>query len=283
MNKPRIIDVRPAHLAIDVEPTTVIRAQFAKSGYYPINPDSITSDSVYVSSFNTPVPATLALVDSGYRIEITPTQPLQPGTNYKVTVVGDINHDGISEGIYDIYNNPMAGVYSWWFTTSGSSLQQPTPISPANNTITHEPTLTWSDVAEATSYEVQLDTSGTFANPQMFTTSETTLQPNIDLGNLYYWRVRSVMSPILEATPSTPYESDTPLYSPWSIAWHFRYDEIGDPITDEPDPFMVKETYPVSGAVNLTSLDKARITFNKPVDATTLLDSPIYITKRTNL
>lgn len=280
-----IIDVRPRHLAIDVEPTTAIRAQFAKSGYAPLALESITSDSVYLASFDIPIPASLELMDNGYRIHITPLQPLQPGANYKVTIVGDLNHDGISEGIHDIHNNPMPGVYNWWFTTSGVAAARPTLISPANNTITHEPMLSWSSVEEAVNYEIHLDTVGTFANPQVFTTPDTTLQPNIDLGGLYYWRVRARVESVLDSTPTTPYEDleDGEWYSPWSAIWHFRYDEVGAPIEDEPDPFMVKETHPVSGAVNLTNLEKAQVTFNKPVDLTTLLDSPIYIIKRTNL
>lgn len=275
MNKPRIIDVKPAHLAIGVEPTTTIKAQFAKSGYYPLAADSITADSVYMSSLNTPVPADIALVDNGYRIEVQPHEALQPGTNYKITVIGDIDHDGISEGVYDIYNNPMEGVYTWWFTTSGEAVARPTLISPAHNTITHEPVLAWSEVVGADYYEVQMDVSSTLTNPQLFTTTSTTLIPNVDMGYIYYWRVRAI-SATEEATP-------TLTYSPWSNTWHFRYDELGDPIEDEPDPFMMVSSYPADGTTNLGVLDKVRITMNKPVDITSLLDAPIYITKRSNM
>lgn len=79
--------------------------------------------------------------------------------------------------------------------TSGTALTAPSLVSPANQaTVTQPVTLDWSDVASATSYEVQVDDSSTIAAP--FTANPTVVGPStVTLSGLpaqrLWWRVRA--------------------------------------------------------------------------------------------
>ena len=68
--------------------------------------------------------------------------------------------------------------------------------------------LQWAPVASAGSYELWIDTTSGFANPQMFTglVSGIFTPPDLTLGEVYYWRMRTI-------TPSG--------ISNWSDTWSF--------------------------------------------------------------
>ncbi len=106
---------------------------------------------------------------------------------------------------------------------------RPTLLSPATGAIlsTSQPTLDWSDVADAARYELQIDNSSTFGSPEVFTSvtaSAYTVTPPLPNGK-YFWRVRtydwagnrsgwtSARSFTLAYTPA-PLEMATPTLTP---------------------------------------------------------------------
>ncbi|MHA1973957.1 MAG: hypothetical protein ACTSW1_13245, partial [Candidatus Hodarchaeales archaeon] len=94
------------------------------------------------------------------------------------------------------------------------TLTAPTLSSPANNHLTNDqtPTLSWSSVTGADTYEVQIDTSSSFTDPlyyikdQIASTSHIVQTPLID--GTYYWRVRACDS-AYDFGPVSSYRSFT--------------------------------------------------------------------------
>jgi hypothetical protein len=78
---------------------------------------------------------------------------------------------------------------------AGTTPAAPTLASPSNGAtgVVQPPTLDWNDVANAASYEVQVDSSSTIASPFVanptVTTSQATL-PTLTAGQTLWWRVR---------------------------------------------------------------------------------------------
>ena len=98
----------------------------------------------------------------------------------------------------------------WNFTTQFTLTTAPTLISPVNgatNIDAQNVTLTWNEIANATSYQYQVSTTSDFSN---LVANGTTANSSVLLvlpGNVtYYWRVRG---------------SDGLGFSPWSVTWHF--------------------------------------------------------------
>jgi len=115
---------------------------------------------------------------------------------------------------------------AWHFTTeeSGVALVTPILISPTNNAIDQELSLTllWNIVGSATSYEYQYSTDNTFGTYY----SETTQSSQISISGLeyntqYFWRI--------QATDGTN-------YSDWSEIWSFttKTSDLGTPILVSP-------------------------------------------------
>ena len=105
---------------------------------------------------------------------------------------------------------------SWSFTTA---LPTPTQSLPANgiSNATIAPTLNWTAISNATTYDVEVSTDGTFskliAAKSTITTNTTTLT-GLNAGTTYYWRVKANSS---VATSS------------WSPVWSFTTAMPGAP------------------------------------------------------
>jgi len=82
-----------------------------------------------------------------------------------------------------------------WDVTIILSPGPPAPSSPANgsNTCDATPTFTWSSVAGATSYRIQMDNNSDFSSPEInYSGSSTPHTPSLPLSpGTYYWRVRA--------------------------------------------------------------------------------------------
>ncbi|MBZ0293089.1 MAG: hypothetical protein K8L99_11045 [Anaerolineae bacterium] len=79
---------------------------------------------------------------------------------------------------------------------SGGPQQAPNLIAPANNAWTNSgaPQFTWDSVADATSYQIQIDNNSDFSSPERDaspTTTTYTASPQLT-DTLYYWRVRGI-------------------------------------------------------------------------------------------
>ncbi|UCE23565.1 MAG: T9SS type A sorting domain-containing protein [Candidatus Zixiibacteriota bacterium] len=135
-----------------------------------------------------------------------------------VNAVGDASNEASVEVIrlWGTYGITNARMYLWLGDPSlqliyGGGFGPPPPqlLSPDDGSYFDDPaqiTLDWSDVAEATSYHVQIDDNSDFSSPvaeQEGVTASEWMTPELGQ-NIYYWRVRS---------------SDGEQYGGWSEVW----------------------------------------------------------------
>ena len=113
----------------------------------------------------------------------------------------------------------MLGQYSMWRTSSfNTALLPPTLISPASMEVPNSlrPTLDWSDVPGATSYNIVVSSYPSFIYPIIDLTPSTSMYtPTMDLPRniVLYWRVR-VISPYFSVWTSSSFRTPNPPYSP---------------------------------------------------------------------
>ena len=157
---------------------------------------------------------------------------LQPSTTYYWHVIGR-NLDGKEFGEYS---------ETWSFTTD-SGLKAPTLLSPANGATLNvlSPKFTW--IGDGGVYQFELAESPLMANPLVYSTSnETYTATSLKYGRNYWWRVRSVVGPVL---------------GPWSEIWTFGLQDPNN--VEELQKQSVIFPNPSSGAFTLQ-------TQNKPID-----------------
>ena len=167
--------------------------QFTGSNYYEIELDT-------TSNFDSPLKQTLnaSSYNSSYSYYYTSVSNLLYGTKYYWRA--RCAHAADTSGWSAVWN----------FTTQFTLTTAPTLISPVNgatNIDAQNVTLTWNEIANATSYQYQVSTTSDFSN---LVASGTTANPYVFValpGNITcYWRVRG---------------SDGLGFSPWSVIWHF--------------------------------------------------------------
>lgn len=194
MASPQIVDVTPVNYATEVDTASSIQITFNTD----IDAQSLSQAVKLETSWGERVEGRMV-----YRkrvITFTPFEPLDKGTNYVLTVLGDNNlEDGVGEGIKNILGEYMAGSFTSRFMTDSEGLL-PTPnvLSPTNNTIIKDlPVYTWESVEGASHYEVEISQSNTFSTlvfptAEINTIYDTTLSPNIEyVDGIYYWRIRA--------------------------------------------------------------------------------------------
>ena len=109
-------------------------------------------------------------------------------------------------------------------TSTGSALQIPALISPPNNDVSSDmtPTLTWSEISEATKYQLQVADNVNFTSPivndSTLTNVSYTFASDLPTGQ-YYWRVRA---------------GDTDRWSGFTATWGFVLSILEVPVTISP-------------------------------------------------
>lgn len=191
---PNITTFSPTKYQKSVPISTSIRADF-----------SIDLDGRYIDGnvFMTDAKGTLIDIRTSYRAKVLTVMPLAPlnmGTTYQVTFVGDSNlDDGVKQGIRSIIGDCMAGNEVLTFTTEvDDSLTVPEVLLPAHGAVLKaRPTFTWNPVSTAKGYHLEISRTNTFATlvypkeQQLFTKTE--IEPDVEFADgLYYWRIRSV-------------------------------------------------------------------------------------------
>src|SRR5262249_40198498 len=100
-------------------------------------------------------------------------------------------------------------------TTQACTLAAPTLTAPDNGSQTKNnvPTFTWSPVASADNYQIQIDDSSDFSSPVQTSTTPSQSYGATQLldGTTYYWRVRAL------STSNTQ-------TGPWSTVWSVQID-----------------------------------------------------------
>jgi hypothetical protein len=153
---------------------------------------------------------------------------------YTSADVTTLNHTppAIARGTYSwhVRAKDAAGNTSLWSASRTVTIfplvpATPTLISPANGSVSPipAPVLNWSAMANAASYQVQMDTNSTFSSPEFDGVSLTNIITPTPLADgVYYWRVRQ-----------TDILGDVSL---WSAAWRVTISLPipAAPTTDEP-------------------------------------------------
>ena len=177
-----IDDVSPNQDSIDVLRSTSINITFNRD----LSPTTLAGNILLdkkVDNIFTNISGTISY--SKKVATFIPSEPLDANTVYRVTVIGDLNgNDSIVTGIKDIFGNGMLGKFQYLFSTVDAPiLIKPVIISPASNTtISNAPTISWSSINEALTYDIQISPSSDFSVDLWFTSiidGSTSVTPNI--------------------------------------------------------------------------------------------------------
>ncbi len=122
---PTVSAVTPVNLATDVDKNTNVTALFNEAMFA----DSINTTNIELRGpSDTLVPAVVTYVNGSYTATLDPTSALADSTIYTARIKGG------SSGVTDLAGNPLAGDYSWSFTTAAPDLIAPTvsAVTPLN-------------------------------------------------------------------------------------------------------------------------------------------------------
>jgi len=145
----------------------------------------------------------------------------------------DIDESNLTSSTYTALNSLTNGKYYWrvrakdsewnwgewssvWsFTINAQGPSSPTLSLPPDSSTTGDntPEFDWSDVSEATNYEIQVDNTNSFASPDIDEsnlTSPTYTAANSLTDGTYYWRVRA--------------KNSQDNWGDWSSVWSFTID-----------------------------------------------------------
>lgn len=120
------------------------------------------------------------------RIILTPESNLPRGRTFRVVV---------KKQIKDNFGRKSDQEYQWTFVTAGSTLSTVTLTAPENASVQSVfPTLSWTSVASASGYQVQIDDRFDFGSPaldQYVVGVSLTPVGSFTSSTTYYWRVRA--------------------------------------------------------------------------------------------
>lgn len=171
-------------------------------------------------------------------IVFTPFQPLDPGKSYQFVLQGDNDlTDNKEDGIRSITGESMQGNTVVTFTTEVvESLPAPEAVNPTRDSVIKEiPTIRWTEVIEANSYQFYLSRSNRFdtlvypddTNQKIY---ETFIDPNIEwTDGIYYWKVRSI--------------NETGVHGEWSTIYQFHLDRSEEGTISEDDTLPIEMFY----------------------------------------
>ncbi len=185
--------------------------------------------------------ATVYAVDT-VALEATPDADLPLGTLYWRVA-------GIAGGSVGPFSS------NGTFTKSWTAPVPTAPVLAPGDTVAHlayptaPPVFSWSPVAGAASYVLEIDDAADFVSPQSFTTTNTsfTLPEPQTAGQQYYWHVRAQ-------------SSTTTVLSPWSSAIAYETDWLSAPTLIDPpltdgsdvvDPVFAWDTVPGAASYQL--------------------------------
>jgi len=266
---PIIISVEPKNMKQNVALDTTIIATFSNAiGYFPIDPESANNDTVYLTdTAGNKINSTV--VCEGNIVTLTPNNPLSGMTSYKMTIIGDLNTDGISEGIQDISGTPMNSLYTWSFTTVEGTTSAPLLLNPSNTSIVYNtPILKWTNVG-ADLYTIQISSESNFNNIlKELTTIQCEVISSLSLYGTYFWRVKGTKDLV-----------DTN----WSGTNSFSYSktEDEDNFYDDNVLEVIKFT-PENGTINFSNLKMITVEFNNNINPDSINSESVLFTKKRN-
>jgi RHS repeat-associated protein len=262
-NTPSVTVVSPARNTVGVPTNVQVQVEFSE----PMDPLTITSSTFQIVAWGTsvPTPGTISVSSNGQTATFTPTTPLGPFVSYTVTA---------SNGITDVAGNALQ-YFDWSFTTGpGPDTTSPTVtmVSPPNGQagvpvnirvdVSLTAPLSGASVGSST---ITLSASGVAVPGTVsLSSSGTTLS----------------FLPIAFLTPSTTYavnvsgatdESGNTLV-PFSSTF-----TTGTSTTANTTIPAVVSTSPASGATGVSIGSPIVLTFNEPIDFTTVSTATVPV------
>jgi len=199
-------------------------------------------------------------------LTLVPATALIPGETYQVLA---------RQTIQSSTGRTLPRNYTWDFTVNGSTLGMPTLIFPQNETIhSAMPTLSWSSVASASSYDLVISTTPRFSTAVLSVNvpTSTTYSPNssaFTVNTEYFWRVRAAAATTTGAWSTgitsfyygafTPTAYDSRLTTP--------YEGL----------FGVIAVTPPDGTTNLAAWPTMLVSFSNSIVASSATSSTVYL------
>jgi hypothetical protein len=246
-----------------------------------INSNEGLNSQIILVEENTDTTIPVNFVDyQNQTLTFTPSQPLNPGSSYQVTILSTIQS---SQGRQARANR------SFVFIVSQSEIPQTVLLEPANYTSTSTVgPFQWASVSVASTggtgsllYRVELDRTVAFQSISSVgwstLTAASSAMPGVYLtpGQHYFWRVRAEY---YTDTGSGAGEWSTP------FVWYYGTFLQPSPSTEQTYPLAVP--FQISGWIggesglsNQSSFPPIIISFSSPVDATTVNSSTVLVTR----
>ncbi|MBI5193027.1 MAG: Ig-like domain-containing protein, partial [Nitrospirae bacterium] len=183
---PSVSSTDPVNGSTNIPVNSKISATFSE----PIDSKTMTKETFTVSNGSTNIPGTVALNDM--TATFTPTGSL----SYNTTYTAGIGTGGT--GAKDLAGNPMAGSYSWSFSTEISSGTKPSaPIGVTAKAGDTQITISWNAVSGATSYNIYWSTTSGVSKTtgtKISNVKSPYLHPGLTNGTTYRYVVTAVNS-----------------------------------------------------------------------------------------
>ncbi|AOQ24704.1 hypothetical protein MTAT_20490 [Moorella thermoacetica] len=264
MEVPYVVYTEPSNLAVGVDPRAELKLYFN----HDLNPASVTTATVYLLYVPDQKPVRGSVAYRQRVVTFQPASPLLSGA-YRLSVLGG------PTGVKDVLGEPLPKDYVLQFEVSAQeAIPAPVVIEPADQSlISPPPTFVWQAVPGVKRYEVQMSSSPDFnvlvwPNPGdaidfVYAPDSQTVMvtPGTDLPEgYYYFRVRA----------------DGGVWST-SIGFALGKDVQRHEVLIL--PLSLSKVTPELFAVNVDSRN-ITLTFNFPLDATTVTADNVYVIKR---
>ncbi|MEO5904907.1 MAG: Ig-like domain-containing protein [Gemmatimonadaceae bacterium] len=252
---PTVVSTVPADGAIGVSPTAPISAKFSE----PMDISSInaTTFTLQTTSGQSPVSGTITFDNASSTATFTPSSSLASATSYTAT---------ITTGARDVSGNALAANKVWSFTTADIVKPTVLSVSPANNS---------SGVATTTT--VQVTFSEPMASSSITTTTVTltnTLTNALIPASVSYNTATNVatLTPTASLAGGTNY-TVTVTTGATDVAGNALASAFTSAFTtvvvDTTPPTIILRN-PANGAAGVATNVAPTVTFNEPMDATTI-------------
>ena len=259
---PSVTSVTPAEGATGVAVNTTVTATFSEA----MDPATIstTTFTVRPTSSATNLAGTVTYNAATNTATFTPSAPLASATQYTATV---------TTGARDAAGNPMTAAKTWTFTTADVVAPTVTGVVPANG---------------ATSVALNTTVSVTFSEPMLVSTingTNITLRPTSSATAVAATVTYDAGTNTAVLTPSAPLTATTNY--PVTVTTGVR-DASNNPLATQftstfttltPDntPPQVSSVQPANLAVGVPTNTTVRVTFNEPMDVTTITNVNILL------
>ncbi len=259
---PSVVSVTPLESATGVAVNTTVTATFSE----PMDPATIntTTFTVRPTASGTNLAGTVTYNAGTSTATFTPSAPLASGTQYTATV---------TTGARDAAGNPMGAAKTWTFTTADVVAPTVTGVVPANG---------------ATSVTLSTTVRVTFSEPMLVSSingTNITLRPTASATPVSATVAYEAGTNTAVLTPSAPLTATTNytvtvttgVRDASNNALAAQFTSTFTTLTPDATPPQVSTVQPANAAVAVPTSTTVRVTFNEPMDVTTITNVNIVL------